>query len=335
LASLLPGLREARAPLISGYLWLLALWLAFGTSLPGRDSNPTYGHFWEVLDAIGPLGTAIAVSIAAYLLGSLVFSAVRNLTMAIYMRYHVRREFRRHRNFPFESNKAGIRNGEWISIGKLEALVMADGGVTDFFPAPRDRKYRFSLEDLISRSLEDARRQVKVALWRAVADHGDRAMVRFTFRDYRAVEIPQPERGLTIFAIPQAPLPDFNLAQNRLVEISERLGLKIEQISAEAEFREAVAFPLIALVGVLSLQVGLGWLIALAVPAALLVQRRGLYRRATWELLEVLSARAGTPGLDRVTPIFARCRKQMEDIAEAIEHADWSLVPPEANGRPQ
>lgn len=39
LSSLLPGVREVRAPLIGGYLWLCALWLAVGPSLPPKDDT--------------------------------------------------------------------------------------------------------------------------------------------------------------------------------------------------------------------------------------------------------------------------------------------------------
>jgi hypothetical protein len=34
LTSILPGIRDLRAPLTAGYLWLLAAWIAFGDHLP-------------------------------------------------------------------------------------------------------------------------------------------------------------------------------------------------------------------------------------------------------------------------------------------------------------
>jgi hypothetical protein len=71
LANLLPGVRELRAPLAAGYLWLLAVYLAFEPLVP-RDIE---GTLWDSLDrlreAISPAGVAVAVSFLAYVVGSL------------------------------------------------------------------------------------------------------------------------------------------------------------------------------------------------------------------------------------------------------------------------
>ncbi|MFC3455111.1 hypothetical protein [Amycolatopsis speibonae] len=48
LSSLLPGLRELRAPIASGYVWLLGLWLAFRPGLP--PAAQASGVYKDVLD---------------------------------------------------------------------------------------------------------------------------------------------------------------------------------------------------------------------------------------------------------------------------------------------
>lgn len=69
LAGLLPGLREIRGPLASGYLWLLFGWLVF------EDDVSTAGGAIERLVDLGavvsPAAVAVAASFAAYLVGSL------------------------------------------------------------------------------------------------------------------------------------------------------------------------------------------------------------------------------------------------------------------------
>jgi hypothetical protein len=71
LASLLPGVRELRVPLATGYLWLINAWLAFGDRLP--KTLPDVGPFSQLRalqEYSGKAGLAVAVSFLAYLVGS-------------------------------------------------------------------------------------------------------------------------------------------------------------------------------------------------------------------------------------------------------------------------
>jgi uncharacterized membrane protein len=72
LASLLPGLRELRAPLSAGYLWLLAAWLLVESHVAGRKgATGVLGSLYELGTAAGAVGVAAAVSFIAYLVGSI------------------------------------------------------------------------------------------------------------------------------------------------------------------------------------------------------------------------------------------------------------------------
>jgi hypothetical protein len=82
LASLLPGVRQLRAPLASGYLWLLVAWVALADRVP-RSSTARPGIFrdlYEIAATAGRPATAAAVSFAAYLLGVLSVQATQFLT---------------------------------------------------------------------------------------------------------------------------------------------------------------------------------------------------------------------------------------------------------------
>jgi hypothetical protein len=73
LESILPGLRDVRAPLAAGYLWLGAIWLAVHDQVPASQEEAT--GIWEPIfrlgDALSVLGIGIALSFGAYLLGIL------------------------------------------------------------------------------------------------------------------------------------------------------------------------------------------------------------------------------------------------------------------------
>ncbi|MFF3642439.1 hypothetical protein [Streptomyces sp. NPDC002564] len=71
LSSLLPGVREIRTPLTSGYLWLAILWIFIGDSAPTED--PGHGPFstmWRVGESLGRPALLAALSFAAYLVGT-------------------------------------------------------------------------------------------------------------------------------------------------------------------------------------------------------------------------------------------------------------------------
>jgi hypothetical protein len=74
LMNLLPGLRELRAPLAAGYLWLIALWLWLGRMgwVPAKRP-PGSGEVARLWDLGGTLGRTVvlaAVTFVAYLVGS-------------------------------------------------------------------------------------------------------------------------------------------------------------------------------------------------------------------------------------------------------------------------
>jgi tetratricopeptide (TPR) repeat protein len=71
LTGLLPGLREIRAPVISGYLWLVFFFLAFHGALPSRQSaDPTLKPLFDLGHDLSALGIATVTGVAAYLVGS-------------------------------------------------------------------------------------------------------------------------------------------------------------------------------------------------------------------------------------------------------------------------
>ena len=73
LTSLLPGLREVRAPLAAGYLWLLAAWLLLFPRFPtpGQQWGEWFPALAKLGDVLGGVAVLAAVSFVAYLVGCL------------------------------------------------------------------------------------------------------------------------------------------------------------------------------------------------------------------------------------------------------------------------
>lgn len=77
LGNVLPGLRELRAPLAAGYLWLLFAWLVWGDELPTSKevrSDPALDRLYELEPVISSIGLAVVASVAAYMVGSIVMT---------------------------------------------------------------------------------------------------------------------------------------------------------------------------------------------------------------------------------------------------------------------
>src|SRR3954451_14105937 len=72
LASAVPGLRDLRAPLVAGYIWLLCAWVLVQPETPLSAHVPSgpMGSFVQLAHTAGPVATAAGVSVVAYLVGA-------------------------------------------------------------------------------------------------------------------------------------------------------------------------------------------------------------------------------------------------------------------------
>ncbi|MET8998216.1 hypothetical protein [Amycolatopsis sp. NPDC004169] len=71
LTSLLPGVREVRTPVASGFAWLLVGWLALAGHLPrSRPAQHVFATLWDLGTYVGKGGLLVVVSFAAYLIGA-------------------------------------------------------------------------------------------------------------------------------------------------------------------------------------------------------------------------------------------------------------------------
>lgn len=73
LASLLPGVRDLRTPLVAGYTLLLVLWLVFHDAIPTAvEATGIAASIYELRDLLGRPAMLAALTFVAYVLGSIV-----------------------------------------------------------------------------------------------------------------------------------------------------------------------------------------------------------------------------------------------------------------------
>ncbi|WP_158756557.1 hypothetical protein [Streptomyces sp. NRRL S-475] len=80
LANLLPGIREIRAPLAAGYIWMITLWIGFFEYIPKKkDAQGIWKSLYELSSMVGMTVTLAAASFAAYLIGCLLEIRARSI----------------------------------------------------------------------------------------------------------------------------------------------------------------------------------------------------------------------------------------------------------------
>jgi tetrahydromethanopterin S-methyltransferase subunit F len=80
LASLLPGLRDVRTPLATGYIYAAFGWIAWGSLLPGStdDASGLLQRIYTLASTLGPPTMLAIGSFAAFLVGSVLTIDLRN-----------------------------------------------------------------------------------------------------------------------------------------------------------------------------------------------------------------------------------------------------------------
>jgi hypothetical protein len=84
LAQILPGFRDFKTPLITGYLWLVVVWIGFGMPIPSKDETTGAMGMINWLTGYTSTATILAVlSFVVYVFGILVSIDVRQATRLV------------------------------------------------------------------------------------------------------------------------------------------------------------------------------------------------------------------------------------------------------------
>jgi hypothetical protein len=279
LGSLLPGIRDLRAPLAAGYLWLLAGWLLFHSRVPGRgEATGALDALYALDDATTSLGLAVALSFLAYIIGSL-SQAVSEWLVRVHeglTGFLAPRDTFYRGEFSLKS----LLRAEplsWSTRGLLaDRAREAIRAVTEKIGQDNDEWWLRNARNLgmataVSYWVGRSGRLLKP--WDEVPTSEDIVAELKKGGAYAAAFVHQDEPPWPLWAMDDdtvaiALVGELPLVSRQLIGVEQDLFGNVDRIQSEAELRFAIALPLLVLMPVLGFTIGLPiWL----VPVALFV----------------------------------------------------------------
>jgi len=260
LASLLPGLRELRAPLAAGYLWLLSIYLLIAPHVPSEnEAHGIVENLYSLKDAATAVGLGVALSFVAYLVGMLSTGFLNPLLRAA-PAWVVR-----------VAGSSGVR---WALPARVRRLVDRDYKTDQL----SERSW-LALNDLVVGTL----REVDAVLAPASTTLATlvREEVPARARSRRGSPMGPVERVVDAVA------DELDLVKTRLLGKEADLFSAVDRHQAERDFRLAVLPPL-GVVAAVAAVIADSLLVAPIVVVGSAVVLAGLFRQA------VTSDRAGT-----------------------------------------
>lgn len=357
LGNVLPGLRELRAPLAGGYLWLLLAWMVWGDKLPdkGAEKADPLDRLYRLEPVITSIGLAIVASVAAYIVGSITI----DVQTGIGKRISDLVDALVHRT-PFGAFP--VATG-----GPALSLTAAGNSMLEQWEHARADELREEFSDEHGEAIVAARQAEELALKKAAAGVGERVS-RSTGGGRRAlarrvdIEAQEKEKGFRLalaeslsFSAPALgrPPPEVeqaareyivsnrDLLKTRLLDLSQPLHSALDRPDAEATFRMALWPPLAALVFYLAVNVSWWWGFAMVLPVLLAWQWISLRRQANTALVAAFVARLSDEVAKTevrkgtIRNIYTRLRESgYEPPQYLLEYAEKPTRPPPPPSRP-
>jgi hypothetical protein len=308
LGNVLPGLRELRAPLAAGYLWVVTFWLIFGDELPtASEPKPLpFDRLYRLEPIVSSVGLAVVASVAAYLVGSVAIDVQTRIGAV--MRSIYRRRLRSSRLPP--SQPAGEATLALTPAGRGILARWAQGRgdeVKDLLRQRVDRERTAVREArggqasavVSSRVAEDRRREGHEDAGPAVRDleesrvEIERASATANLTSLRVdwiIENTDPARRVGLVARSYIS-SNRDLLKTQLLDLSQPLHSEIDRPDAEATFRMALWPPLAVVVLYVAVAVSKWWIYALTLPLLLVWQWISLRRQANDALVAAFVAK--------------------------------------------
>jgi hypothetical protein len=267
LGNVLPGLRELRAPLAGGYLWLLFAWMVWGDKLPsnGAEKADALDRLYRLEPVISSIGLAVVASVAAYTVGSIAIdvlagigrrignlvdrvdtsapdSYVSKWTAQIEGRRATRDVWTRvDANLAISDAARALWREQWRGRPRTGILALTEAGNRMLEPWVSARAYELR-EEFEDRIISDLRAANEIAQNRDAPEPG--AMdFRFLQKDaltllWSAVQFDPPsdvERAARDYIV-----SNRDLLKTRLIDASQPLHSEFDRPDAEATFRMAL-----------------------------------------------------------------------------------------------
>ena len=317
LASLLPGLRDLRAPLAAGYLWLAAGWLYFAPQLPAsvNDADGVLKDIYRVADASNPVAIAAGLTFIAYLLGILstglltpVMSIVSFLLIAPILLISLAVSTIRQSITDFADDDlwaSVTRRRRWTTRADRKFDLLAERASAAILTDPNHRNT--FMEKLEERSIRRLLRRMEMIgiyryqnLMENASEDEEAKLVKL--RKMLAEDLQEGSKAaaLALFVSEVDVYEHLREIDDELKLVPERIvGDKPatyerwDRLTAEAEFRQAIVPPLFAIVVALMARGVPGWplwLLAAIIPLVIYYQGVLKENAAEAQLIQTVEA---------------------------------------------
>jgi hypothetical protein len=240
-ANLVPGIRDLRAPLAAGCVWLLAGWLALSPELPTKaKATGIYKSLLELGDVVSVVGKGAALAFTAYLVGAV--SEVLGHALA-----------RAPRRVP-AAVKAAVK-APFASVRQMHDAYFQVRSGAPVQPArsPSGRQVAPLLSDVALEDLtlfiSDEFSQLPASVEKhpiSTRDPERSEADRGTFQRPTGAKGPGRKQA-PVLRLREQVMTEFSRTRRRLLTTKPELFSEIDRLRSEAELRKALALPLAAL----------------------------------------------------------------------------------------
>jgi hypothetical protein len=307
-ASLLPGLRELRAPLAAGYVWLLGLWLTLlSVPIDPDDSSGLYDQLVGLANWAGKSAIFVASGFVAYLLGVL-----SNFTIGMAARGRSRlvdavdRRLERFTGTPIRPVNVNRILSEAVTNRLaerfLEDAVFQDRIVDQVLELQHEHSQREMTRQMyLVRTIEINPRGVQRRLPPYIETPSRHLLTSRALEDY-AIRWNIMRVIVDTWQLAEAVRRDLENMAPRLIGREDGIYGEYDRLMSEGTFRTGMFLPMSYLFAVLGLVASSWWFLGLALPVAMLylgAHSRGLARKQLASA--ILAGRIESPVLQRVT----------------------------------
>ena len=270
LASALPGFRDIRAPLVAGYLWLVLVWIVLKPDIAAAPTNEVMRTVYDLATIVGPIWVGLAVSVAAYLIGSIshaISPAVLLITESLRASTVVIIELllsmiSRPMTAVARLRRNGIRAA--FSWKGFQALWVTDDPASRF----GNKVANFLTWNTSAEPIGYENRLIEKEMQRAELVLSD-LREKVPIRDYRQyVKRVYTRRQVAVAGLKA----EMSLPATVLVGKEPELFTEVDRLKAESQFRLAIVPPLVGLVAYISSATSELYLLALVAVAVIASQ---------------------------------------------------------------
>lgn len=299
LASLLPGLRDLRTPLATGYLWVVALWLLLHDQIPVtvQEAQGPIKALYQLGALVGNTAMLAALTFIAYLLGSMLRmrpspNFVR-IVHAFRFEYYFESEERSGPRFVLDFLSDKIRGALSISVSTMYSQLL-----TFVQTRLRETASDLDIDDHID-IVEGSRRSARQLDLRRVSEQGEGS-----------------ERTTLDLVYVQLIGDDFPAIGTQLQAKNRDLWDTYDRQLAEAQFRYGIAPPMAVIIYLVARQSNeWWWLLLLAAPTFLFLLGYRHFVEAASTLVQAVVLKMVVP------PIMEKLNEEVEKRKSPLEAA--------------